>query len=461
MPPARKGKKNLSNKLLSLLGIKYVSEEQANSTTIMSESEISDSAEGLVIPKQLLDRYKIQRTLGFGGYGSVFLARDFIIGRLVALKILNKSKEANDVIYDHFIQEARIAGQLDHENIVVIYNVEEYESCACIVMEYLAEGSLSVLMNENPDGFELKEAIKIITGILEGLSVAHKMKVIHRDIKPENILFDPKGRPKVSDFGIAHIPKDQGGVHGPSELKPVGTPAYMAPEQLRGRKSIDNRADLYSTGTIFYEMLTGKRPYEIVKGMTFKEIIKILEKTEYVPVSEIREDVPEKLEQIIDKLLKSNRNERYSDAKEVLNDLKVFYNDLKQEEQADQRSGQFFTSSEALLEDVMRLLLVDGIMSPAERRELNRRAERLKVLPEKAREIENKIRQEMNLPSLETLEEYQATVTLLAGDGVISDKEQAILKEASSRLGIKDVERQMIEQDAIEQSLKGQNNENS
>lgn len=461
MPSARKGKKNLSNRLLSLLGIKYVTED-VKDTTLMSEDEISDSAEGLVIPKQLLDRYKIQRSLGFGGYGSVFLARDFIIGRLVALKILNKSKESkNDVIYNHFIQEARIAGQLDHENIVVIYNVEEYDNCACIVMEYLAEGSLSISMREHPEGFAVKEAIKIITGILEGLSVAHKMKVIHRDIKPENILFDPKGRPKVSDFGIAHIPKDQGGVYGPSELKPVGTPAYMAPEQLRGRKSIDNRADLYSVGTIFYEMLTGRRPYEIVKGMTFKEIIKILEKTEYVPVRDLREDVPEKLEEIIDKLLKSNRNERYSDSREVLNDLKVFYNELKQEEQADQRSGQFFTSSEALLEDVMRLLLVDGIMSPAERRELNRRAERLKVLPEKAREIENKIRQEMNLPSLEILEEYQATVTLLAGDGVISDKEQKILLEASSRLGIKDVERQMIEQDAIEQSLRGHNNEDS
>ena len=94
MPKPRKGKKkNLSNKLLKLLGIKYVSEEQSNNTTIMSADEISDSSDGLVIPKPLLDRYKIQRSLGFGGYGSVFLARDFIIGRLVALKVLNKSKE--------------------------------------------------------------------------------------------------------------------------------------------------------------------------------------------------------------------------------------------------------------------------------------------------------------------------------------------------------------------------------
>lgn len=454
MPQTRKGKKKFSNRLLSLLGIKYV-QDDGNTTTLMTEKEISDSSDGLVIPKQLLERYNIQRSLGFGGYGSVFLARDFIIGRLVALKILNKTKEANDIIYDHFIQEARIAGQLDHENIVVIYNVEEYESCACIVMEYLAEGSLAVKMNENREGFEIKEAIKIITGILDGLSVAHRMKVIHRDIKPENILFDPKNRPKISDFGIAHIPKNHGGVHSPAEYKPVGTPAYMAPEQLRGRKSIDNRADLYSTGVIFYEMLTGVRPYRIEKGMTFKEIIKVLENKDYKTVSELRPEIPVELSDIIDRLLMAKRDQRYSDAKEVLNDLKNFYNDLKKEEEADSRAGQFFTSSEALLEDVMRLLLVDGIMSPAERRELNRRAERLKVPPENARMIENKIRDEMNLPSLETLEEYQATVTLMAGDGVLSIEEKKILKETSNRLGIQDVERQMIEQDALEQSKKG------
>ena len=270
-----------------------------------------------------------------------------------------------------------------------------------------------------------------------------------------------KGVRKISDFGIAHIPKDQGGVHGPSEYNPVGTPTYMAPEQLRGKKSIDNRADLYSTGIIFYEMLTGHKPYEIDRNMNFKEIIKVIEKKSYKAVSEYRDDIPEIVEKIIDRLLKTKRDERYLDAKEVLNDLKTYYNELEKVEEADNRSGQFFTSSEALLEDVMRLLLVDGIMSPAERRELNRRAERLKVLPEKARDIENKIREEMNLPSLETLEEYQATVTLMAGDGVLSDEEQEILKETSSRLGIQDVERQMIEQDALEQSQKGQSDENS
>ena len=220
MNPNKKGKK-ISKRLLSLLGIEFDAVE-GGETTLMTDDAVS-TGKGLVLPDSLLKRYNIQRMLGFGGYGSVFLARDIIIGRLVALKVLNTALKSHDVIYDHFIQEARIAGQLDHENIVIIYNVEEHPNCACIVMEYLAEGNLALRIQEH-GAFSEKDAVKTIRGILEGLSVAHRMKVIHRDIKPENILFDPKGRPKISDFGIAHLPKSEGGVAGPGEYNPVGTP---------------------------------------------------------------------------------------------------------------------------------------------------------------------------------------------------------------------------------------------
>ena len=100
---------------------------------------------------------------------------------------MNTDLKSHEVIYEHFIQEARIAGQLDHENIVIIYNVEEHPNCACIVMEYLAEGNLALRIQEQGT-FSEKDAVTLIIGILEGLSVAHRMKVIHRDIKPENIL---------------------------------------------------------------------------------------------------------------------------------------------------------------------------------------------------------------------------------------------------------------------------------
>jgi serine/threonine protein kinase len=451
MNPNKKGKK-ISNRLLSLLGISFKAVE-GSETTLMTDDELL-SGKNLILPETLLKRYNIQRMLGFGGYGSVFLVRDIIIGRLVALKVLNSDLTSRGVIYEHFIQEARIAGQLDHENIVIIYNVEEHPSCACIVMEYLAEGNLAMRIAEQGVFSEL-EAVNIICGILEGLSVAHRMKVIHRDIKPENILFDPKGRPKISDFGIAHLPKDEGGVVGPGEYNPVGTPSYMASEQLEGNKAIDGRADLYSTGAILYEMLTHNRVYKVPKGLSFTDIIKLIKKERYVPVREHNASVSGELETIVDRLLAFNRDDRYSSASEVLNDLRKLPIFQKEEVTDEQYQGQMFTSPKALLEDVMRLLLVDGIMSPAERRELNKRAERLKVSPEEARGMENMIRTEMSLPSLEILEEYQAAVTVMAGDGQLSDAEKKFLKQASDRLGIQDVERQMIENDTIEQYKKG------
>lgn len=457
MNPNKKGKK-ISKRLLSLLGIEFKA-VKGSETTLMTDEDVI-SGKGLVLPDSLLKRYNIQRMLGFGGYGSVFLSRDIIIGRLVALKVLNTALKSHEVIYEHFIQEARIAGQLDHENIVIIYNVEEHSNCACIVMEYLAEGNLALRIQEQ-GLFPEKDAVKIIKGILEGLSVAHRMKVIHRDIKPENILFDPKGRPKISDFGIAHLPKSEGGVAGPSEYNPVGTPSYMAPEQLKGSKKIDNRADLYSTGAILYEMLTGQRVYKIPKGISFEETINIVKAKDYAPVRELNPKVSEELEKIVNKMLVFERDDRFNSANEVLAELNQL-SVLKEEvEEKGDYQDMLFTSSEALLEDVMRLLLVDGAMSPAERREVNKRAERLKVSPERARAMENKIRSEMSLPSLEILEEYQATVTVMAGDGHLSDKEKEYLKKASDRLGIQDVERQMIENDAIEQYKKGMSNEDS
>jgi len=418
----------------------------------MTDDEVV-SGSGLVLPQSLLQRYHVQRMLGHGGYGSVFLARDVIIGRLVALKVLNKGLIAHEVIYNHFIQEARIAGQLDHENIVVIYNVEEHTHCACIVMEYLAEGNLAVRIKE--ENFSVVDALRVICGILDGLSVAHRMKVIHRDIKPENILFDPKGRAKVSDFGIAHLPKDEGGVHGKNEFNPVGTPSYMAPEQLRGDKKIDSRADLYSTGAILYEMLSGSRAYKFPKGMSFPEIAKFIDRTPYTPIQELNSNVSDDFAAIVDRLLHKDRNERYSTAMEVLNDITNLENQAGASEGNTSNDDQLYTSPEALLEDVMRLLLVDGIMSPPERRELNKRAERLKVSADKARLMENRIRREMGLPSLETLEEYQAAVTLMAGGGFLSNGQKEELRKASGRLGIKDIERAMIELDALEQQSKG------
>lgn len=444
-------KQNLPQRLLSLLGISFSNPKKVSNKTLTfeNESEIEQYRIDSRLPERLSKRYKYEKTLGQGGYGTVYLVRDILIGRLVALKLLNPQLNQHQVIYDHFIQEARIAGQLDHENIVIIYNLEKEEEYSCIVMEYLAEGSLALEL-ENRGYFEdIEEAINIVSDILKALSSAHRMHVIHRDIKPENILFDPKGRAKVSDFGIAHLPSKFGGVHSELEYEAVGTPTYMSPEQLNSDRNIDNRADLYSVGAILYEMLSGKKLYEFSDSHSISEACEVIDKGEVTPLKELRSSLPEQLIKIVEKLTQKSADDRYESAQETLNDLEQVKEGLNPVKESKAKLDFGITASEALLEDVLRLLLTDGIMSSTERRELERRAERLQVSKEKARELEDKVRLEMDLPSLESIEALQAAATAMAADGQLTSQEKHALEQTSKKLGIQDEERIRIQKDAL------------
>ena len=442
MDQKKKKVPNLSRRLLSLLGVKFKTVDTSeHQTRLLTDIEVDEVHGKDLIPKALKARYKFERILGKGGYGVVYLVRDVLIGRLVAMKLLNQSLIKSEEIYSHFIQEARIAGQLDHENIVVIYNVEDSKESACIIMEYLAEGSLAGMLEEQEKLTEL-DAVKIALGVLDGLSVAHKMKVIHRDIKPENILFDPKGRPKISDFGIAHLPPEEGGVGGENEYKPVGTPVYMAPEQLNGDASIDHRADLYSVGAIFYEMVTGRKLYNFENDTSLRVINSVIENQVPEPIN-TKNGVSEGAAAIIMRLLHKDPEQRYSSAREAIADIKML--SCLSEKKETQIIPDYTTSRVDLLEDVLRLLLVDGLMSPAERRELERRAQRLDVDKETARMLEARVREEMDLPTLESIEAFQETVAILAADGELSKEDRVILKEKSEKLGIQAEEREMIQ----------------
>ncbi|EDM29112.1 serine/threonine protein kinase [Lentisphaera araneosa HTCC2155] len=402
------------------------------------------------LPKHLQDRYKVMRTLGQGGYGVVYLVQDMMIGRLAAMKLLKKASSEGDAVFDHFKQEARIAGQLDHENIVVIFNAEYEDNYAFIVMEYLSEGNLASMINEKGQ-YPPQEAMLIVQGILDGLSAAHRMRVVHRDIKPENILFDPKGRPKISDFGVAHLPKEEGGVLSKEEFMPVGTPCYMSPEQLAGKEDIDSRADLYSCGAILYEMLTGQKLYDIPRDTRLDDILKIVDGCDYKKLSTFNIEYPEGLVEFVEKLLAVDREGRYQSSMAALNDLNELLDKIEKEKETTAFPDRIVTSPTDLLEDVMRILLQDGIMAPAERREINKRADRLRVSKEKTREIEEKIRKEMGLPSLDSLEAYESTYQLMGGDwDSMSHQEKEFLKKTSESLGLQDIERQMIEKDSAE-----------
>jgi serine/threonine protein kinase len=441
-------KPSFPKRLLSLLGAPFSKVKETNETLLfdLDKSKMGSTQ----LPKHLQDRYKIMRTLGQGGYGVVYLVQDMMIGRLAAMKLLKKASSEGDAVFDHFKQEARIAGQLDHENIVVIFNAEYEDNHAFIVMEYLSEGNLASVINDK-GMYSPHEAMVVAKGILDGLSAAHRMRVVHRDIKPENILFDPKGRPKISDFGVAHLPKEEGGVLSKEEFMPVGTPCYMSPEQLAGKEDIDGRADLYSCGAILYEMLTGQKLYDIPRDTRLDDILKIVESRDYKRLGTFKYEYPKGLIDFVEKLLAVDRDDRYQSSMAALKDLTDLLDKLEQEKETTAFPDRIVTSPTYLLEDVMRILLQDGIMAPAERREIDKRAERLRVPKEQTREIEEKIRKEMGLPSLDSLEAYESTYQLMGGDwDSMSHQEREFLKKTSDSLGLQDIERQMIEKDSKE-----------
>lgn len=364
------------------------------------------------LPEEVTKRYIIRRPLGKGAFGIVCLAEDRKIGRLVAIKQLANYRRKDSEIYERFMQEARIGAQLDHPNLVNVLSLEEDENSACIIMEYLGGGSLASYISKEKR-VDIQTAVRIITGVLTGLDAAHHLMVIHRDIKPQNILFGPHGEPKISDFGVAHLPVVSGGIPEDQivhQKRVIGTPLYMAPEQI-SNKPYDHRVDLYAIGAVLYEMLTGKKifsPRGEISVETMRNLLLTIEPDPIDPGI----GIPPGLVAVTMKLLAKKPNDRFQDARSTIIALEKLNLPIVGKMQgihSETRvgvSGPLISSPAAMLEDVIRLFLVDGSISPAERRELDRRAERLGVSSLHARGIENKIRQELGYPSIEAVEEY-------------------------------------------------------
>jgi serine/threonine protein kinase len=209
----------------------------------------------LLTPGQKLFEYEIVRPLGEGGFAAVFEARDQLLDRRVAIKQLRLEKVSDESAVKRFIQEARVATALHHPNIVSIYAMRMVEKQFYMIMEYLPGGSLGDLLKEQGK-LPVEQAVRLTIGICEGLARFHAKGIIHRDIKLENILLTADSRPKVIDFGIAHVPEAAGGL----ALTRVGfqpsTLLYSSPEQLQG-ESLDARSDVYQIGELLYFMLAG------------------------------------------------------------------------------------------------------------------------------------------------------------------------------------------------------------
>ena len=266
-----------------------------------------------------LGRYEIVDEIGKGAMGVVFLARDPLIGRLVALKTFRIGYSVKDVELEQFrarfIREAQSAGILSHPNIVTIHDVVEQsdDGMAFIAMEYVRGTNLKSLL-QGDQSLTLPFIVEVIAQVADALDYAHSHRVVHRDVKPANILITADNRVKITDFGIARL--DTSNLTQEGQL--LGTPNYMAPEQIQGR-DVDYRADLFALGVVLYEMLTRHKPFQ---GENLTVVSHRIVYDHFTPPKDYVQNLPPGLEGILNRALEKDPAKRYQKAKEMVGDLR-------------------------------------------------------------------------------------------------------------------------------------------
>jgi serine/threonine-protein kinase len=271
------------------------------------------------VEKPMLGRYQVEKELGKGAMGVVYLGKDPKIGRVVAIKTMALSQEfEGDELTDareRFFREAETAGRLQHQNIVTIFDAGEEHDLAYIAMEFLKGKDL---LDVTKDGqlLPIAKVLSIVARVAEALAYAHKQNVVHRDIKPANIMYDPDSDTvKVTDFGIARITDS-------SKTKTglvLGTPSFMSPEQLAGKK-VDGRSDLYSLGVMLFQMLAGVLPF---RGDSMAELMYKIANEPAPDIRAIRHELPARLADIVALSLSKRPETRYQDGDQFAADLRV------------------------------------------------------------------------------------------------------------------------------------------
>jgi serine/threonine-protein kinase len=278
-----------------------------------------------------IGRYKIIGELGRGAMGIVYRAEDPNLDRVVALKtiLLSDDAEGRKDYHKRFFLEAKAAGKLTHPHIVTTYDFGEEEDFAFLAMELLEGTELRTRMKEGP--LDIAEAVDIAQQVADGLGFAHERGVVHRDIKPGNIMILPRGQAKIMDFGIARMRSDD---FKTSTGIVMGTPRFMSPEQVAG-EPVDQRSDIFSLGVVLYEMITGTA---LFAGEDTPQIAHNVTSVEHTPPSRLNPDVPSMLDFAVARALKKDPAVRYQDAYEFAVDLRTCLAELRSRETAGKKS---------------------------------------------------------------------------------------------------------------------------
>jgi eukaryotic-like serine/threonine-protein kinase len=265
-----------------------------------------------------IGRYEVEKELGHGAMATVYKAVDPVIGRVVAIKVIRMEQgfglEAEE-LRKRLYREAQSAGNLNHSNIVTIYDIGEEGDLSYIAMEYIEGETLESWMQKNRIP-PVEQTIAIIEQIAAGLDFAGARGITHRDIKPGNVLLTADGRAKIADFGIAKFSTSKMTQTG----MVMGTPAYMSPEQALGNP-LDGRSDIFSLGVIFYEMLTGERPFN---GSNSTTIIYKIVHEEVVPPHKLNVTIHQGIDSIVQRMLAKSPDQRYQSCGEVVQDLRNY-----------------------------------------------------------------------------------------------------------------------------------------
>ncbi|MDX1584660.1 MAG: serine/threonine-protein kinase, partial [Thermoanaerobaculia bacterium] len=278
--------------------------------------------------------YTITEKLGAGGMGVVYKAEDGRLDRNVALKFLPEDLASDPTALQRFQREAKAASALNHPGICTVFAIEQHESHHFIVMELLEGETLADRMHQEP--ISVKEVLSVGVQIADALESAHAKGIVHRDLKPANIFINERDQVKILDFGLAKVEitrKGEGGSQVETAVRKdqltqagstLGTVAYMSPEQTRGQPT-DARTDLFSVGTVLYQMATGVLPF---KGETSAVVTEAILNRAPIQVTQINPNLPGELGRIIGKALEKDRNFRYQTAMELKTDLMRLQRDL-------------------------------------------------------------------------------------------------------------------------------------